>query len=443
MPAARIEEAAEWWGTVGDRDDAARPRHRAADQGRRQRARGHQPRPRHRQVRQARVRRVDHHRPGQRPGRARARPQVRPAPRQPRHHQPRAPRRTSPRSGAATSPRSRARASPPRRSSRPSTTAPSRACCRSASTRPCRHPTPTSPREALDKLEFYAVIDFFLSESAQHADVVLARVAARGGRGHLDQRRGPHHQDQRGGRPRPARPAATGRSSSRSPSASARASTSATQNTEEIFEELCRASAGGTADYTGATWERIVAEHGPVLAGPRGRPPGHAPPATRAGGSPTPTARPASTPCRSASPPRSSTTSTRSGSPPAGSSASTCRAPRPGASPAWSSSTPSRSARSTRKLAEPLGIADGDLVTVTLPARRDDPAGHTWSTPSGPTPCSSRTTGPATKAANQLTNRAVDPLSKMPEFKVAAVRVDGRRPAAPPTPATSSCHEPA
>jgi assimilatory nitrate reductase catalytic subunit len=30
---------------------------------------------------------------------------------------------------------------------------------------------------------------------------------------------------------------------------------------------------------------------------------------------------------------------------------------------------------------------------------------------------------PGTKAANQLTNRAVDPLSKMPEFKVAAVRV--------------------
>jgi assimilatory nitrate reductase catalytic subunit len=30
---------------------------------------------------------------------------------------------------------------------------------------------------------------------------------------------------------------------------------------------------------------------------------------------------------------------------------------------------------------------------------------------------------PGNKAANQLTNRAVDPLSKMPEFKVAAVRV--------------------
>ena len=31
---------------------------------------------------------------------------------------------------------------------------------------------------------------------------------------------------------------------------------------------------------------------------------------------------------------------------------------------------------------------------------------------------------PGAKAANQLTNRAVDPLSNMPEFKVAAVRVE-------------------
>ncbi len=29
-------------------------------------------------------------------------------------------------------------------------------------------------REALEKLEFFAVIDFFLSETAHHADVVLA-----------------------------------------------------------------------------------------------------------------------------------------------------------------------------------------------------------------------------------------------------------------------------
>ena len=101
-------------GHVGDGDDAARPRHRAAHQGRRQRARRDQPRARHRQVRQAGLRCVDDHRAGQRPRRTRARPQVRPAARQPRHHQPRAPRRTSPRCGTATSPTSPARASRPR-----------------------------------------------------------------------------------------------------------------------------------------------------------------------------------------------------------------------------------------------------------------------------------------------------------------------------------------
>ena len=42
----------------------------------------------------------------------------------------------------------------------------------------CFNPLVSAPdsnftREALDKLEFYAVIDFFLSESAHHADIVL------------------------------------------------------------------------------------------------------------------------------------------------------------------------------------------------------------------------------------------------------------------------------
>jgi assimilatory nitrate reductase catalytic subunit len=80
------------------------------------------------------------------------------------------------------------------------------------------------------------------------------------------------------------------------------------------------------------------------------------------------------------------------------------------------------------RLADQLGVADGDLVTVTsrrgemtLPARvvttiRPDTVfiPYHW---------------PGRQAANQLTNRALDPMSKMPEFKVAAVRVaksDGR-----------------
>ena len=67
-------------------------------------------------------------------------------------------------------------------------------------------------------------------------------------------------------------------------------------------------------------------------------------------------------------------------------------------------------------------MVDGDLVTVTsrrgditLPANvvntiRPDTVFIPYHWPGG-------------KAANQLTNRAVDPISKMPEFKVAAVRV--------------------
>jgi assimilatory nitrate reductase catalytic subunit len=75
------------------------------------------------------------------------------------------------------------------------------------------------------------------------------------------------------------------------------------------------------------------------------------------------------------------------------------------------------------QLAERLGIAEGDSVTVTsrrgsmtLPANvvatiRPDTVfiPYHW---------------PGAKAANQLTNRALDPTSKMPEFKVSAVRVE-------------------
>jgi assimilatory nitrate reductase catalytic subunit len=74
-------------------------------------------------------------------------------------------------------------------------------------------------------------------------------------------------------------------------------------------------------------------------------------------------------------------------------------------------------------LAEQLGVHDGDLVTVssrrgtiTLPAHvvatiRPDTVfiPYHW---------------PGAHAANQLTKRVVDPISKMPEFKVAAVRVE-------------------
>jgi assimilatory nitrate reductase catalytic subunit len=81
------------------------------------------------------------------------------------------------------------------------------------------------------------------------------------------------------------------------------------------------------------------------------------------------------------------------------------------------------------RLAEELGVADGDLVRVTsrrgemtLPATvvatiRPDTVfiPYHW---------------PGPQSVNQLTNRALDPISRMPEFKVATVRVErvgGRR----------------
>jgi assimilatory nitrate reductase catalytic subunit len=75
------------------------------------------------------------------------------------------------------------------------------------------------------------------------------------------------------------------------------------------------------------------------------------------------------------------------------------------------------------RLADQHGIATGDVVrvtsrrgTMTLPANvvstiRPDTVfiPYHW---------------PGRQAANQLTNRALDPLSKIPEYKVSAVRIE-------------------
>ena len=130
----------------------------------------------------------------------------------------------------------------------------------------CFNPAVSAPdtrltAEALDKLEFYAVIDFFLSESAHHADVVLP---------------GSLHEEDEG-------TATTGEgrivkiNKAVDPPGEARVDWQILvdlanrlgkgayfpyTDTEQIFEELRLASAGGTADYRGATWQRIEDEMG-------------------------------------------------------------------------------------------------------------------------------------------------------------------------------------
>jgi assimilatory nitrate reductase catalytic subunit len=116
-------------------------------------------------------------------------------------------------------------------------------------------------REALEKLEFFGVIDFFMSETARHADVVLA---------------GSLHEEEEGvscnveGRVIHIQQAVT-------PPGDARVDSEIIcdlarrldhgqhfpfHHPREIFEELREASRGGHADYYGITYERLDREMG-------------------------------------------------------------------------------------------------------------------------------------------------------------------------------------
>jgi assimilatory nitrate reductase catalytic subunit len=290
----------------------------------------------------------------------------------------------------------------------------------------CFNPVVSSPdatfaAEALDKLEFYSVIDFFLSESAQHADIVLP---------------GSLHEEDEG-----TSTTGEGRivkiNKAVDPPGEARVDWEILtdlaarlgkghyfdyDNTEQIFDELRLASAGGTADYLGATWQRIEDEMGLFWPVPEIGHPGT--PRLYEGGRffhPDGKAKFHGVPYR---PPAEVVDDEY---------------------PIWLTTgrvvSQYLSGTQTRRiaalvdqypeplceihpqLAERLGIAEGDSVTVTsrrgsmtLPANvvatiRPDTVfiPYHW---------------PGAKAANQLTNRALDPTSKMPEFKVSAVRVE-------------------
>ena len=444
VPAARIEQAAEWWGTVGDRDAAARPRHRAPDQGRRERARppstsgsppassaspgcgvttitgqgngqggrehGHKcdqlpgnrdiTNPEHRAARRVGVglRRVRDPRQGpHRPGDHRGHPRA----------------------------------------------ARSRGCCRSASTRPCRCPTPASPRRRSTSSSSTPSSTSSCPRPAHHADVVLPGSLHEEDEGTSTSGEGRVIKINAGRRRRPARPGCDW------------------QILVDLAERLGqgrvlpvrrhRGDLRGAAPGLGGRHRRLPrASPGSgsrPSSGCSGPSPRSATPArrgcSRAAASTTPTARPASTRCRSGSRPRWSTTTTRCGSPPAGSSASTCRAPRPAASAALVDQYPEPLCEMHPRLAEQPRHRRRRPRHRHVPPRDDDPAGARRGTRSGPTPCSSPTTGPGAKAANQLTNRALDPIRRCPSSRSppsGSTRAGGPR-ARPPTPATSTSHE--
>ncbi len=290
----------------------------------------------------------------------------------------------------------------------------------------CFNPAVSAPdvnftREALDKLEFYAVIDFFLSESAQHADIVLP---------------GSLHEEDEG-----TSTSGEGRiikiNAAVEPPGEARRDWEilldiarrlgkseyfSYSNTEEIFDELCRASSGGSADYTGATWQRIDDEMGLFWPVPEVGHPGT--PRLYEGGRfnfPDGRARFHAVPFKPSAEsvddeyPVLLTTGRvvsqyLSGTQTRRIAALVAQYPEP-------------LCEMHPNLAATVGVADGDLVTVTSRRGTITLPAHVVNT-IRPDTVFIPYHWPGRQAANQLTIRAVDPLSKMPEFKVAAVRVE-------------------
>ncbi len=122
-------------------------------------------------------------------------------------------------------------------------------------------PDATFTREALSKLEFLGIVDFFMSETAHHADVVFA---------------GSLHEEDEGiicsaeGRVQKINKAVNPPGDARSDALIicdlarklGRGQYFGFPSTREIYEELRIASRGGLADYYGITWDRIEQELG-------------------------------------------------------------------------------------------------------------------------------------------------------------------------------------
>lgn len=123
------------------------------------------------------------------------------------------------------------------------------------------HPDTNFVREAVERLDFLCVIDFFMSETARYADVVLP--------GSL--------QEEEEGTITSAEARVCRVRAAVNPPGNARTDTWILleiarrlgqqklfpyQDNQEIFEELRIASSGGTADYGGITWKRIEDEMG-------------------------------------------------------------------------------------------------------------------------------------------------------------------------------------
>jgi len=275
-------------------------------------------------------------------------------------------------------------------------------------------------REALEKLEFYAVIDFFLSETAWHADVVLPGSLMEEDEGTTTSAEGRVILHRQAVDPPPG-----ARQDWRIVCDLAARLGAGDKfrydTTREIFDELRVASRGGISDYFGITWEKIERNMGvfwpcpapehpgtPRLyeGGRFGHPDGRAhfqPVEWRpAAEEPDPEYPIILTTGRVVSQYLSGTQTRRIG--------------------ALLGQEPQPFCEMHPRLAESLGVAEGDFVSVEsrrgailVRARvvrtiRPDTVfvPYHW---------------PMDRGANRCTLRAIDPISNIPEFKTCAVRI--------------------
>ncbi len=115
-------------------------------------------------------------------------------------------------------------------------------------------------QKRLEQLNLLAVADFFLSETAQKADVVLPVAQWAEMEGTMTNLEGRVIRRRRALPPPPGIPADAALIAELAERMGFRAQFP--KDAEAVFEELCRASAGGLADYAGLSWKRIEREEG-------------------------------------------------------------------------------------------------------------------------------------------------------------------------------------
>ena len=116
-------------------------------------------------------------------------------------------------------------------------------------------------RKALEKLEFFGVIDFFLSETARHADVVFSGSLQEEDEGTVTTGEGRCVKLNRSVTP-PGEAREDWKIICELAKRLGKEKHFDFEETGQIFEEYTSASRGGPIDYSGMTWERIEKEQG-------------------------------------------------------------------------------------------------------------------------------------------------------------------------------------